>query len=189
MDNGLHSGNSKLHSPEWVPIGNPELTDKRTRYVVPIAPGGVLNDYVPFYFTPRSVMMMNIVTGRGVKQRQREEIVILVSSLHQLQRQGLPFVFTDSHAYCQWAPFYHDLADLPNIDWPLLQSLDFRRVPDDPARFERYQAEALVHQHCPVSALIGMICYSDDITMEVTQQIQQRGLTLPVYTRPGCYHP
>lgn len=50
-------------------------------------------------------MMMNIVTGRGVKQCQREEPVILVSSLHQLQGQGLPFVFTDSHAYCQWAHF------------------------------------------------------------------------------------
>ncbi len=81
------------------------MTDRCTRYEVPIAPGGVLNDYVPFYFTARSVMMMNIVTGRGVKQRQREEIIILVSSMHQLQGKGLPFVFTSSFKPCSTTSF------------------------------------------------------------------------------------
>ena len=40
---------------------------------------------------------------------------------------GLPFVFTDSHAYYQWANFYVDLGDLGRIDWPLLQRRDFKR--------------------------------------------------------------
>jgi hypothetical protein len=30
------------------------------------------------------------------------------------------------------------------VDWPLLQKRDFKRDPDDPAKLERYQAEALV---------------------------------------------
>lgn len=77
---------------------------KRARHPVPMSPGGFLNDYVPFYFTPFSVMMRNIRSGRGgVQQRENEETLILVSSLHHLSAQERPFLFTDSHAYYRWA--------------------------------------------------------------------------------------
>jgi len=188
LDNGLHCAHSSVKAQGWVAIGNPELIDKRGSHSVPISPGGVLNDYVPFYFTPFSVMMRNINTGwGGIPRRENSEIVILVSSLHRAQEMGLPFLFTDSHAYYMWADYYSELSDLDKIDWPLLQTRDFRRDPDDPARFERYQAEALIHQHCPVSALLGLVCYTEQVQKALQEQIQQRGLELPVYTRPGWY--
>lgn len=94
-------------------------------------------------------MLHNIRTGwGGIQKRTNEDVVILVSSLHHVAGQGLPFLFTDSHAYYRWANFYSDLADLTNIDWPLLQRRDFRFDPDDPAKFERYQAEALIYHPC-----------------------------------------
>ncbi len=188
LDNGLHCGNSNVRSPDWVDIGNPELIDKRATHLVPIAPAGMLNDYVPFYFTPFSVMMKNIHSGwGGVKQRSNEEIVILVSSLHHINRQGLTYLFTDSHAYYMWADYYNNLADLDKIDWPLLQVRDFKRDPDDPAKFERYQAEALIHQHCPISGLLGMICYTDETRLQLEHQIGERGLSLDVYARRKWY--
>ncbi len=163
LDNGLHCGNSVNKAPNWVNIGNPELIEKRASHPVPIAPGGFLNDYVPFYFTPFSVMMRNIRSGRGGCQpRLNSEILILVSSLHHVASQGLPFLFTDSHAYYRWANYYTDLSDLSKIDWPLLQARDFKRDPDDPAKFERYQAEALIYQCCPVSGLVGIVCYTSN---------------------------
>jgi hypothetical protein len=73
------------------------------------------------------------------------------------------------------------------VDWPLLQKRDFKRDPDDPAKFERYQAEALVYQHCPVSGLIGIICYSEVVKIKVEAQVQANGLELPVYSRPEWY--
>ena len=107
LEHGLHCGNSNVRSPNWVDIGNQELIDKRAIHPVPIAPAGTLNDYVPFYFTPFSVMMKNIHSGwGGVKQRSNEEIVILVSSLHHVQEQELPFLFTDMHAYYSYANFF-----------------------------------------------------------------------------------
>lgn len=42
---------------------------------------------------------------------------------------------------------------------------------DDPAKFERYQAEALVHQYCPIEALLGMICYNEKIKSLLEQQL------------------
>lgn len=188
LANGLHCGNSPVRSPGWVHIGNAELIDKRSRHPVPLPPGGVLNDYVPFYFTPFSVMLQNIHTGwGGVRQRSNEEIVILVGSLHRVQELGLQFLFTDSHAYYRWATFYNDLSRLDRIDWALLQRRDFRRDLDDPAKIERYQAEALVYRHMPLQALAGIVCYTDSVRSTIERTMQNQGVTLPVHTRPGWY--
>jgi hypothetical protein len=187
LDNGLYCGNSATRAPNWVSIGNPDLTCRRAMHPVPLHPGGCLNDYVPFYFTPFSVMLRNINTGWGVPRRSNEEIVILVSSLHRLREQGLPFVFTDSHAFYQWANFYSDLADLKRVDWPLLQRRDFKRDDNDLAKFERYQAEALVHNFLPVNALVGIVCYTDALRASFERMLTQRSVILPVYARTEWY--
>ena len=187
LDNGLHCGNSGIRSANWVDIGNSELIDKRANHSVPLPPAGVLGDYVPFYFTPFSVMMKNIHSGRGVLQRANEEIVILVSSIPHIQAQGLDFLFTDSHAYYQWTNFYNDVSDLDKIDWPILQARNFARDPNDPAKFERYQAEALIHQSCPISGLLGIVCYTDLVKNQIEQLVLDCGLDLSVYARTEWY--
>lgn len=100
---------------------------------------------------------------------------------------GLRFVFTDAHAYPHWAGYYSDLQDLERIDWEILQRRDFKRDPDDPRKMERYQAEALIHQHVPTEALLGIVCYDYDLKRWVQEQVQQRQLNLPVHARPGWY--
>lgn len=188
LEHGLHCGNSAVKAPHWVSIGSQELIDKRASHPVPLPPGGWLNDYVPFYFTPFSPMLRNIHTGwGGIQKRTNDEIVILVSSLHHVTQQGLPFLFTDSHAYYQWADYYDDLNQLNKIDWPLLQRRDFKRDPEDPAKFERYQAEALIHRHLPISGLLGIVCYADAQKRSLEQAIEARHLNLPVYSRPQWY--
>jgi len=172
LANGLFAGNHPHKAARWVSIGNAELIEKRSHHPVPIHPGG----------------MLNIHTGRaGVPRRANEEIVILVSSIHTLHKQQVPVIFTDGHAYYQWTTYFSDPADLNRIDWPLLQARDFSRDPDDPGKFERYQAEALVHQHCPVSSLLGLVCYNDRMKVQLEQQLRQAGVTLPVEVRPGWY--
>ncbi|UKE82697.1 type II toxin-antitoxin system toxin DNA ADP-ribosyl transferase DarT [Pectobacterium colocasium] len=188
LDNGLHCGNSPVQAENWIPIGNPELINRRAGHPVPVGTEGTLHDYVPFYFTPFSPMLMNIHSGRGgIMQRHNEEIVILVSSLRSVAAQHVPFVFTDSHAYYHWANYYTTLDRLDQLDWPILQRRDFRRDPDDPARFERYQAEALIWQHCPVTLLSGMVCYNNDVKLHLEQWLSQRNLTIPVHARAGWY--
>lgn len=187
LDNGLHCGSSTRVSPGWVPIGSNELISKRATHRVPVPPHGCLNDYVPFYFTPFSPMLLNIKSGRGVTQRRNEEIVILVSSLHRVRQLGLDYVFTNMHAYYQWCAFYKDPAHLNLIDWSILQTRDFNRDINDPAKFERYQAEALVYRHCPIEALLGMICYDNQVEQQLKSCLQQRNITMDVHVRPGWY--
>ena len=187
LDHGLHCGNSAMQSPTWINIGNEDLISKRTHRSVPLAPHGKLSDYVPFYFTPFSPMMYNIHTGRGVPHRNNSEIIILVSTLRRVQELKHQFLFTDQHAYPPMANYFNDLNDFDKIDWPLLQNRNFQRNPDDPQQFERYQAEALVYQHLPFNALIGVICYTDEIKQHIEMDLRSRNLALNVQTMTGWY--
>ncbi|MCU1759299.1 DUF4433 domain-containing protein [Pseudomonas sp. 14P_8.1_Bac3] len=187
LDNGLHCASSEAQTSQYVNIGNADLIDKRRNRCVPISPAGVLADYVSFYFTPFSVMMKNIHSGWSVQQRSNDEIVILVSSLYRVEQLGLPFVFTNAHAYPDWTDYYSDLANLGEIDWSILQRRDFIRDPDDPRKMERYQAEALIHDHLPITGLLGIMCYNDAMKERIEQDVAARGLTLSVHARPGWY--
>jgi hypothetical protein len=188
LDNGVHCKNSAVQDPNFVPIGNADLINRRTHRIVQVEPGGVLSNYVPFYFTPFSPMMYNIYTGRGeVVKRRNEEICILVSTLHKVHQMGLPFVFTDRHAYPPLAKYFNSVDSLNEIDWPLLQARNFKRNPDDPEQIERYQAEALIHNHLPVAGLVGIICYTDAVKSTLDQHIQARGLKMEVRVMPRWY--
>src|SRR6267154_3193941 len=119
LDAGCHC-KSTNNVGSYTQIGNAELIEKRVARPVECAPGGTLSDYVPFYFTPFSPMLYNIKTGHnGIEKKPIEDIVILVSSLHLLKQKGVPFVFTDRHAYLKLAQFSDDLKNLDWIIWPV----------------------------------------------------------------------
>ena len=117
LDHGLHCRNSTTFDPNYRNIGNVDLISRRHLRVVPIAPGGVLSDYIPFYFTPYSIMLLNIKTGYGgITKLPNDEIVIMVTSLHKLAEREIPFIFTNQHAYPVMAKYFDDLDCLDQID-------------------------------------------------------------------------
>lgn len=186
---GLHCRNSPEQDPNYVNIGNVGLIDKRSVRPVPISPGGVLSDYVPFYFTPFSIMMFNIHTGYGgITQRRNEEIVIFVSSLHRLVELELPFVFTNQHAYPVDTDFFDSLDCLDRVDWELLKRRDFKTDDADPGKQVRYQAEALVHRFVPLDALLGIACHNAVEQRKIEAELDRRGLAMSVKTVPGWYY-
>lgn len=188
LANGLHAGSAAAKSADWVNIGNLEMIDRRSRREVPLPPGGMLDDYIPFYFTPFSPMMYNIHTGvGGVSRQTNADIIILVSSLRRVAELGLPYLFTDRHANTVMASFYDDLQHLSEIDWPLLQQRDFRRDPNDPAMFERYQAEALIHGHMPIQAVLGAICYTDKVQADLQEQAADAEIDFDIVCRREWY--
>lgn len=184
LEHGLQCPSSDKRDPGFVTIGNPDIIGKRTSKCVPIPPGGVLEDYVPFYFTPCSVMLYNIVTGyNGITRRERDEIIILVSSVESLQANGVRFVFTDRHALVSYATFFGDVRDLGKIDWDLLRARDFARSDSDLGKVERYQAELLAYQEVPVDALLGIACYSDKSKAHVQSMLRDAGVDLKVVVK------
>lgn len=188
LRNGLHCKNSDAQDPNFMRIGNLELIQRRAARAVPVPPSGTLSDYIPFYFTPFSMMMYNIKTGYGeIRQFPNAEIVIMVSSLRGLADSGVATVFSDRHAYLQTAQFFTSLDDLDKIDWGILRRRDFKRDVDDPEKTDRYQAEALVHRRLPVKHFKGIVCLGENEKRTLEQQQERVGLELKIVARPDWY--
>ena len=188
LDHGLHCRTSETLDPNFIEIGNPDIIARRRNQVVPLAPGGVLADYVPFYFTPRTPMLYNITSGyQGMKRTRASDIAILVASLRDLQSQGVSFLLTDRNAALAAARYANDLLALDRLDWPRLKASDFTRSPDDPEKIERYQAEALIHRLLPASQLRGIAVYDDTAEASLRSALNSRGSSLKLVVRRDWY--
>ena len=113
--------------------------------------------------------------------------MILVASLRTVAGLGLPFVFTDRHAYPVTANYYNNLAELNEVDWSLLQQRNFQRDPNDPEKVERYQAEALIYQQLPTHALHGAVCYTKKVQLELQEQADRLSVQLDIRCIPHWY--
>jgi hypothetical protein len=188
LRHGLHCKSSGVQDPNFIQIGSPELIRKRASRAVPIKPKGLLSDYVPFYFTPWSIMMYNIKTGyNGITHRPNHEIAIMVSSVHKLAELGVPFVFTNAHAYMLEADYFDDVRKLEQIDWELLRSRNFKNDPDKPEKQARYQAEALVYKHVPIEALLGIACYDESSKAKLESETRKCDISVNIKTVPDWY--
>ena len=189
LEDGLICQTWGLGRQNFTPIGNPGIIDDRRRRLVEVDPHGTLSDYVPLYFTPVTPMMLNIVTGRGVPRRNRQELIVLVSSLNLLGRHGIRFVYTDRKAFDIAAVFTgdDDLSKLENLPWAALRAMNFQRNLNDPESFDRYMAEALVHQHLPVARIAGLGVYDDGIRKAIEGLLCTCSCKIRVVVRPRWF--
>lgn len=189
LTHGLHCARAQLRDPAFIEIGSSNLIAKRRDRRVPQHPCGTLSDYVPFYFTPRSPMLFNIKTGwKGLQRRSNADIAILVTAVSHLKRLEVPILFTDRHAYAATARFSNSPDGLSSmVDWAILQNRDFRNTDEYPDKMDRYQAEALVYRHVPVTALRGIGCVSASVQTRIEALVAEMGLSLRVVVRPGWY--
>ena len=129
-------------------------------------------------------MLYNIRTGwNNVTQRRSQDLVFLVTTLRSLETHDVPFVFTDRHAFLQLARFSSSLADLGSLGWKYWQQQDFRRDPDDPEKFERYEAEALIHRHLSVERIDGIACSTEPEQARIAAMIRNGEHELEVVCR------
>lgn len=146
------------------------IQDRRAKIPVPCGAGGVLHDYVPFYFAPRSPMLCAIHNGRVASYSQGQKPIIhLVAEAEAIEAEDIAFAFTDGHAIMDYADFYDDLDALEFvIDWDLMKSRYWFDTKEDPNRKCRRQAEFLVYQFCPwrLIAKIGVIDRSIKLQVE-----------------------
>src|SRR5437868_3669264 len=78
-----------------VGIAHTHIKRRRANRVVPACKGGVLADYVPFYFAPRSPMLGAIHVGQIVGYAGGQTRVLhLVTSVESVIESQLPYTFT-----------------------------------------------------------------------------------------------
>ena len=147
---GLHATN---HTPEdgltYRTIHSLDIQNKRQMRRIPCGSGGVIHDYVPFYFGYLSPMMLQLKTGRveGYDEGQ-EPLIYLVSMAQAVRESGSAFVFSDGHGIAAFTDWYDDLADLNKVDWDMVYERYWADNTDDMDRQRRKQAEFLVHRFC-----------------------------------------
>ena len=151
-EGGLLAYNVMLETgTNYTNIAYENIQYRRARIRVPCGAGGVLHDYVPFYFAPRSPMLYTINQGNVPNYTQGQEAVIhLVSHVEDIDARGdLDFVFTDGHAVMEFTTFFDDLNYLDNIDWDVMEARYWRDTNEDNDRKRRRQAEFLVRNFLP----------------------------------------
>lgn len=148
-EGGLHCDRNS-QKVATVSIAHKTIKARRLKKLVPLGPRGVVADYVPFYFAPRSPMLYTINRGNveGYTAGQAP-IIYLCSSTEAVDAAGLKWVFTEGHAAMDYTDFFDDFKDLNKIDWPLMNSKFWFDRDDYPDRCRCRQAEFLVHEFFP----------------------------------------
>lgn len=179
---GLVHKNHVKADANFIAIGNSEIIDVRGTTNVKIAGYGNIGDYVPFYFTTRSLMLYNIVTGYyapKVPRREKNEIIALRFQLSRLIKEPQWF-FTDGQANDGESKHYNDLRNLNQIDWECIQHSNFGKSDGDYDRQRRYQAEFLVYEQVPTTCIESVNVYTAEMQKWAEKEISKAGLKIPV---------
>lgn len=189
LRHGIFARNSANTDPNYVNIGHLTLVESRGHRIVPIPPGGPLNNYVPFYFTNRSPMLYLIHKGNVPDFTGTQgELVYLVSTVEAIADRRIPFVFTDRHAKLEYAEFRNSINELDIVDWDVIHSDTWNNTPQFNDRKEKKQAEFLVHQHVPLECILGIGVYDNTMHQTVGGMVADSGKNIPVGIRQTWYY-
>lgn len=189
LQHGLCPLASGPADPGFTPIGDTSLIAVRKELVVPIAPGGVFSEYVPFYLGSRSPMLYQIWKGYdGVSQVTQADIVYIAVSLASIQAEGLPFVFTDGHARTKVTRFYNDPADFAQLDWDAIQTANWANTEEDPDRKRKKQAEVMVKGTVKPDCFGFLLTFDEESKEKVQQTVQNNGHSIPVRIKRDFYY-
>jgi ssDNA thymidine ADP-ribosyltransferase, DarT len=174
----------------YADMAHQSIQYRRATVQVPCGAKGVLHDYVPFYFAPRSPMLYTINMGNvpGYQEGQNP-VIYFVCEAESILSTGIEFAFTDGHAIMGYSSFYNDLNVLGNvIDWDLMQDKYWRDTEDDPNRKCRRQAEFLVHQFCPWHLIREIGVINPQMKGKVEELLQNVNYCPPVRVYSSWYY-
>lgn len=173
-----------------IDVGHEDVKERRRHRRVPIQPGGVVADYVPFYFAARSPMLYvidrdDVSTYHG----GQDGLVHLVTDVDTIVRRNLRFVFTDHNAATDYARFSDQLDRLDDfVDWPLMESQWWNNISTDPDRQARRMAEFLVHGAVPWDAFVEIAARTDEDAARATAALTKVNVEAVIRVRQDWYY-
>lgn len=128
---------------------------------------------------------IELIKKAWVEQRDgyndgQERIIYIVSNIERIEECNLDYVFTDGHAVMMLTDFFNDKKDLDKIDWEIMNSRYWNDTAEDGDRKRRRQAEFLLHQFLPVTAILGIGVYDIAVKNEVDEELSKSGAQTPV---------
>jgi ssDNA thymidine ADP-ribosyltransferase, DarT len=186
LRNGMFTHGHPEADSNYISIGDTSLIIQRNDLAIPVdPPGGMLGEYIPFYFGSLSPMLLNIKTGhRGIKQRPQSDIVYICCRLEDVIRLCNKWCFTNGHAKNAFTEFYNNLSFLTEIDWNLVSERYWANTDEDFDRMRRKQAEFLIKNHVSPACINHIIVYSAEVQSLVERMVGALGLTITVSVNP-----
>ena len=172
-----------------VEAGDLAVKARRKERRVPVAPFGRVADYVPFYFAPRSPMLLTLARGNvPTYSGGQDPLVYLVAAAEAAAATGQQCLFSDGNCASPLTRFFGDLALLGSVvDWELMTARMWANTPDDQDRMRRRMAELLVHQRLPVGCVSLIVVRHETIKTQVEAILAAHGTAIPVTVRPWWY--
>lgn len=189
LRNGLFCPNSPNADPNYVNIGHRQMINDRGHFPIRVEPRGVINDYVSFYFAPRSPMLYSIHCGNVVGfDGTQSDIIYLVSTIGSIQEANRQYVFTDGHAYVVLSNHYNDIENLEQIDWDIMNARYWRDNNNDRDRRRKRMAEFLVYQFVPVNCILGIAAYDQNKLDYINNLLQQLNINIETRIKRDWYY-
>lgn len=187
LEHGLVRSDSPNANPNYVPIGDKLVIEKRRNRLLEISSWKKIGDFIPFYFGPRSPMLYVIQHGyNGVKRIEAEKIVYCVIRLDDIIRDGIECYFTDGHVLNGLTQVFQGSL-LNRVDefvqynevfayrWDDDENLDLKR---------RKEAELLLKNDLPLQYIKGFVVYN----LEAKQLLLSMGVDeKKVVVKPNYY--
>lgn len=189
LRDGLNCKNAGKKDKGFVTIGSKEIITQRDTRIVKCYPDTVVNDYVPFYFSVRTPMLYNIITGHGVPASPQKDIIYLCCKLSELATEGFQWCFTDGNAAKRFSKFSNNINHLEHLDWRSIKTNDFRdeNADGDEDRVRKKHAEFLVKDHVPVGCINGIAVLNQTKKEQVESILEGLDLTIEVKIKTEFY--
>lgn len=154
-------------------IANVDIQNRRSEMKVPVGPGGVVHDYVPFYFTSINPMLLGLLNRKVIDQPY---ICFIAVSIDKIVNDSV--IFTDASANTRLLPnFYDSPDDLSRLNWELIDSKKWKDSSDK----EKHQrmAEVLVHHKVPLSWIDSYIVFNKIAKQKIEDTYKREELGKP----------
>lgn len=190
IHDGLWSDSEVSASSLAVDVGDQGVKRLRRHRRVPVPPGGVTADYVPFYFAPQSPMMFVISRDRvDGYSGGLDPLVYMVTTPEAIVATGGVVVISDGNCASRFTTFSSDLTELDDlVDWEVIDEQYWRDTDEDGDRKRRRQAELLVHRHVPWKAVTQLATRTKPMLNRVRAILSGAGVDLAVNQRRDWYY-
>lgn len=190
IGDGLWSDSEVSASSLEVDVGDQGVKQRRRGRSVSVAPGGVTADYVPFYFAPRSPMMLVISSNRvDGYSGGLDPLVYIVTTPEAIVATGGVVVISDGNCASRFTTFRSNLDELDDlVDWEVMGARYWSDTDEDGDRKRRRQAELLVHRHVPWSVVTQLATRTKPMLNKVRAILSGADVDLPVKHQQNWYY-
>ena len=163
-------------------IGYSHIKQRRLQHLVRVSQRGVIGNYVPFNFCPRSVMLFVVYRGHADYNGGQQSILHLVTDVERVRAHNPDCFFTDIHADLGYAEQIVDFSRMKDLNWNAIGEHYWSNVK------EAKQAEFLAFNSVPWAAIKEIAVINQQVAAQVSAMILNHPHQPAVSIKPQWYY-